>query len=256
MMSELDRAHAALQDGGAAEGMAFYRTLANAELFLLLEAEAVGEVMTPRVFDLTEGAVLLAFDSEDRLAGFADGPQPYAALPGRVIAGQMVGLDLSLGLNMGSGSASEVILPPEALKWMVQMLDQAPPRPAVEQIAGFEAPVVPKTVLKTLPAALSGAERAYLVGVRYRSGRREQLLAVIGVAERDEARVARAVTEALAFSGIDAGAMDLAFVTAEDGVLARMAGLALVFEPAPLAAKSQVDQSSAGKRKPGPPILR
>ena len=55
MMSELDRAHAALQDGGEAEGMAFYRALADAELFLLLEAEAVGEVMTPRVFDLTEG---------------------------------------------------------------------------------------------------------------------------------------------------------------------------------------------------------
>ena len=253
-MSNLDALYAELQAGG--DGMAFYRALADAELFLLLETEAEGEVVLPRVFDLAEGPVLLAFDSEERLAAFADGPLPYAALPGRVIAGQMAGLDLSLGLNLGSGAASEVILHPEALEWMVQMLDQAPPRTAVEQIAGFEAPVVPKKVLKTLPAALSGAERAYLVGVRYRSGRREQLLAVIGVAERDEARVARAVNEALAFSGIDAGAMDLAFVTAEDGVLARMAGLALVFEPPLAPAKAQVGPKQAAKRKLGPPILR
>jgi SseB protein N-terminal domain len=102
-MTELDRLYAAMQAGGDADGLAFYRALADAELFVLLKGEASGDVMEPRIFDLAEGAVLLAFDSEERLAGFSEAPLPYAALPGRVIAGQMVGQGLSLGLIWGRG---------------------------------------------------------------------------------------------------------------------------------------------------------
>ena len=230
MTSELDRAHAAMQTGGDAEGMAFYRVLADAELFLLLEAEAEGDVMTPRLFDLAEGAVMLAFDSEERLAAFADGPLPYAVLPGRVIAGQMTGQGpifgkrLSLGLNLGSGAASEVILPPEALDWLLALLDQAPPEAIQARIALFEAPMVPAAVLAALAGSLAGVDQARLVGVRYIDGRRGQMLALTGVMVAAQVKVARAVTEALAFSGIDAGALDVAFLKTDDPALDMMAG--------------------------------
>lgn len=252
MTSDLDRAYQALQDGGEAEGLAFYRALADVELFLLLEGEAAGEVMTPRVFDLAEGAVVLAFDSEERLAGFADGPQPYAALPGRVIAGQMAGKGLALGLNLGSAAASEVILPREALEWLVQMLDQAPPEAVEARIAGFEAPVVPAAVLRALTGSLPG--KAYLVGVRYGDGRRGQMLAVVGGAPND--KVARAVTEALAFSGIAAGTLDVTFLAADDPALARMAGLALVFEGQMPPGADVAAPVGPGMDRARPPILR
>ena len=165
-MTELDQRYAALLTGGDAEGMAFYRALADAELFILLEAEAEGDVMTPRVFDLEGGPVLLAFDSEERLAGFSDQVLPYAALPGRGVAGQMVGQGpeaenrLALGLNLGSGAASEVILPPEALDWLMAMLDQAPAEVLEARVAAFQAPSVPGAVLATLAGSLAGVARA------------------------------------------------------------------------------------------------
>ena len=64
MQTPLDHAHAAMQAGAEAEALAFYRLLADATLFLLLEREAEGERIAPRVFDLAEGPVLLAFDAE------------------------------------------------------------------------------------------------------------------------------------------------------------------------------------------------
>ena len=248
-MSNLDSRYAEMQAGG--DGLAFYHALADTELFVLLETEAEGEVMSPQIFDLAESAVVLAFDSAERLARFVAGPQPYAALPGRVIVGQMAGQGLALGLNIGVGAASEVILPPEALDWLMEMLDQTPPQATSDVITGFEPPDVPQAVLLALPLALIGATRAYLVGVCYKNGRRDQLLAVMGVAERDETRVARAVTEALAFSGLDAAALDLAFMTAEDAVLARMAGVALVFEPS-----RRISPAGPKKTKAPPPKLR
>ena len=233
MTTGLDAAYAALLAGGDGEGMAFYRKLADAELFLVLETEASGEVMTPRVFEVAGASLLLAFDSEERLGRFAGIAMPYAALPGRVIAGQMVGQEdseLSLGLNLGSGAASEVILPPEALQWLITMLDQAEPEALEAQVERFDPPAVPGRVLAALSDGLRGVERAYLVGVRYRGGRRGHLLALVGIAPAAEAKIARAVTEAMAFSGVEASTIDVVFLAADNGVLARMSGVALVFE--------------------------
>jgi hypothetical protein len=255
-MTELDQRYAALLTGGDAEGMAFYRALADAELFILLEAEAEGDVMTPRVFDLEGGPVLLAFDSEERLAGFSDQVLPYAALPGRVVAAQMVGQGLSLGLNLGSGAASEVILPPEALDWLMVMLDQAAPQALEVRVTAFEAPSVPGAVLGTLAGALVGVARAYVVGVRYDGGRRGQMLVLTGVEAAAEGKVLRAVTEALAFSGLDASALDTVFRDAGDALLARLAGVALVLE-GEVAAEVVPEVPSGPGMDPGrPPILK
>jgi hypothetical protein len=255
-MTELDVKYAALMSGGDAEGMAFYRALADAELFVLLEAEAVGEVMTPRVFDLADGPVLLAFDSEERMAGFSDSVLPYAALPGRVVAGRMVGHGLSLGLNLGSGAASEVIVPPEALNWLMVMLDQAPPVALELRVAAFQAPSVPGAVLGTLAGALAGVARAYVVGAQYEGGRRGQMLVLTGVEIAAEGKVLRAVTEALAFSGLDASALDTVFRDEGDALLARLAGVALVLE-GEVAAEVEPDVPAGPGMDPGrPPILK
>jgi hypothetical protein len=255
-VSHLDDLCAAMQAGGDAEGMAFYRALADAELFVLLEAEAVGEVMTPRVFDLADGPVLLAFDSEERLAGFSDRVLPYAALPGRVVAGQMVGQGLSLGLNLGSGAASEVILPPQALDWLMVMLDQAPAEALEARLAAFQAPAVPAAVLGTLAGALAGVARAYVVGAQYAGGRRAQMLVLTGVEAAAEAKVLRAVTEALAFSGLDASGLDTVFRPEGDALLARLAGVALVLQ-----GEAEVEAAPEVPKGPGmdpgrPPILK
>ena len=84
----LDTAHGAMEAAPADDvlRLQFYQRLADAELFVLLDREAAANTFAPQVFALEGGDTVLAFDSEDRLAGFVGGPAPYAALPGRVIA--------------------------------------------------------------------------------------------------------------------------------------------------------------------------
>ena len=107
----------------------------------------IRDSINPKVFDLEDGPVVLAYDSDDRLAVMGTGPLPYAALPGRIIAQHLAGQGVALGLNFGSGAPSEVMLPPEAMRWLAEMLDSQP----VQLEAQPEAFFAPQG----LPAALS-----------------------------------------------------------------------------------------------------
>ena len=80
----LDAAQASMDDSDQAR-LAFFQQFAESELFLLLDDKAEDQ-SAPLLFETSEGAFVLVFDTEERLAGFADGPVPYAALPGRAIA--------------------------------------------------------------------------------------------------------------------------------------------------------------------------
>ncbi|MEO0918892.1 MAG: SseB family protein, partial [Pseudomonadota bacterium] len=92
-MTPLDTAHAAMTDAPNDDRarLDFYERLADAELFLLLTEESDGTQVKPSVFETSEGAFALAFDREDRLTTFTEGPAPYAALSGRAIARQHPG---------------------------------------------------------------------------------------------------------------------------------------------------------------------
>lgn len=256
----LDAAHAALQSGGEAEALRFYQLLADAPLCLLLVREAEGEAIEPQVFDLSDGPVVLAFDSEDRLAGFQDTPAAYATLPGRVIAQGLAGQGLWLGLNLGTGAASETLLPPEALAHLLALLDVAP-QEAKARPAAFAAPILPPALEAALSLTLQGAAGlaagATLAGVTYDTGARGHLLALVGAAPAAEPALARAVAEALAFAGLEAAALDVTFLAPEDPGLRAMLAVGRSFaiaapeptEPAPMPAAPGTDPSR-------PPRLR
>ncbi|OYU39184.1 MAG: hypothetical protein CFE33_12265 [Pseudorhodobacter sp. PARRP1] len=258
-MRDLDQAYAAMQAGDAAAGLRFYRLLADATLFLLLEREAEGSRVDPRVFELDDGPVLLAFDSEDRLAVMGDGPLPYAALPGRLIAQQMLGQGLSLGLNFGTGAASEALLPPDALRWLCEMLDASPAE--VEAVpAQFFAPQgLPEALSDALTFTLGGAaglaRAALLAGVRYSDGRLGHMLAVIDAVPGAEDALARALAEALVFSGLEAGELDVTFLGAGDAVVTELARVAVVFEVPEPVFEMAVERTAPGMGDQ-PPRLR
>ena len=56
------------------------------ELKPVMEAEAQGDDIQPRSFDLPQGTTVLAFDREDRLSAFAGGAAPFAVFWGLWIA--------------------------------------------------------------------------------------------------------------------------------------------------------------------------
>lgn len=258
-MQSLDQAYAEMQAGDAAAGLRFYRLLADATLFLLLEREAEGARVDPRVFDLPDGPVLLAYDSEERLAALGQGPLPYAALPGRLIAQQMLGQGLSLGLNFSSGAASEVLLPPEALRWLCEMLE-AKPLEVEATPAQFYAPQgLPDALSDALRFTLGGAaglaRAALLAGVRYSDGRLGHMLAVIDALPAAEEALARALGEALVFSGLDAGELDVTFLASGDAVVAELARVAVVFEVPERVVEAAVERAAPGMDGK-PPRLR
>jgi len=71
-MTALDEAHAAMEaaPGEDAPRLRFYERVADAELTVLLEREATGDRIAPRVFEVEGAGYVLAFDLPDRGDGF------------------------------------------------------------------------------------------------------------------------------------------------------------------------------------------
>ena len=147
----IDLAHAAMEaaPGDEAARRRFYEVLAASELCLLLAHEPEGEVLDPAMFEPEGRPCVLAFDGEARLAAFAEGAAPYAALSGRALAGMLAGQGVGLGLNLGV-APSAILLPAEAVAWLAEMLPGAPLEVAARPVE-FRVPGgLPEAVLGAL----------------------------------------------------------------------------------------------------------
>lgn len=257
----LDAAHAAMTAApdDDAQRLRFFERLGDAELFLLLEGDAEGDAVTPQVFDPGAGPIVLVFDREERLSAFVGAQAPYAALSGRVIVGLLAEQGLGLGLNLDVAPSS-FLLDSDGVAWLAQTLGHGPDE-IEAQLAEVSAPTgLPDVLISALDTKLATAtglaQLAYLVGSLDAGGTRGHLLAFVGAAPGAETALARAASEALVFSGIDAGAMDVAFFDASDPVTARFARVGLRFDlpqPAPLRAR---DARAPGSDPDRPPKLR
>lgn len=257
----LDLAHAAMEAAPQDEAarLRFFERLADSELFLLLGAEPEGEKIQPEVFPTEDGEFVLVFDREERLAEFAGRIVPYASLSGRMIVQMLSGSGIGLGVNLDV-APSEMLVPPDALEWLCQTLEHNPE----EVEAGVEeilAPAgLPEVLLTALDAKLTTAaglaENAYLVGLRYEGGGQGHLLGFVNAQSGAEPALAQAVSEALTFSGIEAGALDVGFFAASDEIAGKLARVGLRFElPKPVEPSGQVP-SKPGSDPDKPPRLR
>lgn len=210
----------------------FHERLAEAELFLLLRAEAEGDRLDPELFDADGGRYVLAFDREARLAAFAGAPAHYAAVSGRTLAAMLRGRGVGVGLNLGT--PAETLVSPETVDWLAAVVgsDPAETEERPEELrppAGLPTALVEALAVK-LALAEGMARMACLAGVTYAGGRRGHLLAFVDARPGAEAALARAVGEALAFSGIEAGTLDVGFLAAADPVAATLARVGLRFD--------------------------
>jgi hypothetical protein len=216
--------------------LGFYERLADAELFLLLavepEDDTDGDRLSPQVFPLAEGPFVLAFDREQRLAAFTGHPAPYARLSGRVLAGMLEGQGTGLGVNLGA--PSEHLLPAGAVDWLAATLARAPEEVEAAPEELRRPAGLPEVVIAGLTTKLAAAEGlarfAWLAAVTYRGGRQGHLLAFTGTRPGAEAALARAASEALIFSGIEAGEIDVTYIRDSDPMAARLAKVALRFD--------------------------
>jgi hypothetical protein len=259
MTTPLDDAFTAMEaDGTDAARLAWFDRLAASELFLLLEAEAEGERVRPRVFDVEDGSFICVFDREDRLSGFAGEAAPYVSLSGRALSGMLAGQGLGLAVNLGTGA--EMILDPDAVDWLAEMLATRPDE--VEEAPEVIAPpgALPEALLTALDTRLASAaglaRRAALVAVGYAGDRQGHLLAFLDAVPEAEPSLARLVGEALSFSGLEAGTLDVGFFRSEDAIAPRLVRAGLMFDLPDLQ-----DPQAGGPVAPGtdpdrPPRLR
>lgn len=254
----LDIAHDAMQaDGREQSRLGFYERLSDAELFLLLDKDPDGDDISPTVFPVEDQKFVLVFDRAERLTEFTGTPSPYAAMSGRTIAELLVRQGIGLGVNLGVAPSS-ILIPAEAVEWLVNT--EVPAQNINEQPNEITPPTeIPEVLLSGLNTklAIAGglAQTAYLVSATYESGARNTLIAFVDAIPGAEQSLTQAVSEALVFSGIEVGSIDVAFFAAHDPICAKLARVGLRFDlpqPAPLA-----EQPAAPGMDPDkPPKLR
>jgi hypothetical protein len=257
-MTPIDRAHAQMEAAPESDAarLRFYECLADIELSLLLDDAPDGDNIRPRLFPVDGQDMVMVFDTEERLAEFAGEAAHFVALPGRDVARMLAGLGYGLGLNLGV-APSGIVLPPEALDWLCETLDNR-----AEEVDDAPLELFPPEVAADFLTALEGklgaaaglADSAYIAATNYADGRRASLLVFVGAHELAEAALTQAVTDAVSFSAepID---LDIAFVDAGDELLIELAAIGRSFD------MHLADPVTAPPRAPGsdpdrPPRLR
>lgn len=233
----------------------FFARFADAELFLLLEHEATGDQVSPRLFDLPDGRFVAIFDTLERLVTFAQHPSPYVSLTGRALALMLEAQHIGAILNPGDDLAYAV--EPDAMSWLRQVTEQ---EPAVvpAHITEVTPPLhVPEDLLKALDAKLAGApglaQAAYLVGVRYSAGADGYLLGFVDAVDGAQPALARAANEALGFSGLGAAALDVGFFAEGEDFAAKLAKVGLRFDLPKQEAGLRTGPSAPGMDPSRPP---
>lgn len=259
-LTPLDTAHALMDanpDDDATARLRFYERLADSELFLLLQTGAKGDNLAPEIFETDGEQYVLVFDTEERLVDFTGHSAHHAALSGRVIAKMLSGQGIGLGVNLAV-AASSILLPPEALIWLAQMLENAPKeitaRPTV-----FKAPAgVEQTMLAAIDTKLASAaglaESAYLVCAEYDDDSQGLMLAIIDALPAAHSALAKAVSEVVMFGAGDT-ALDVTFFARNDTICTKLAKVGLRFDLPKREAEAPVP-TAPGRDPNSPPILR
>ncbi|MBR9762216.1 MAG: SseB family protein [Rhodobacteraceae bacterium] len=256
----LDRAHAAMEAAPADDNarLRFYERLADSELFLLLAGEAEGEAAAPELFPVEDVSFVLVFDREERLSAFTARPSPYAAMSGRAIVEQLAGQGVGLAVNLETSSA--ILIPPEAVAWLAETIAHQPSE-IEAQIEAFHPPAgLPEVLITALDQKLATArglaDCAFLAGTEDEAGRRSHMLAFIDAIPGAEPSLARAASEALTFSGIEAGEMDVGFFRASDVHAGALARVGLRFDLPKPPEPQELTRAAPGSDPGKPPILR
>jgi len=256
----LDTAHAAMiaapEDDAAR--LRFYERMADVELYLLLEEEPVGDQINPKVLEAQDASFLLAFDRAQRLAEYAGDAAAYVALSGRNVAAMLDEQPIGIALNIDV-APSAILLPDTAVAWLRETLTNE----AAQVEAKIETVLPPKGLPESLIEAIDAklatatgmAANAWLVGVNYAGGGRGHLLAFVDTIPRAQDALVRAASEALTFSGIEAGAMDVGFFAHTDPTVAKLMKVGLRFD-LPQMETLQKTPRMPGSDPDAPPILK
>ena len=231
-MTPLDTAHAAMADGSDIARLKFYECFADGEVFLLLEGEAQGDKITPALLTDEDTNFVILFDRELRLSTYAGDVAPHVTLSGRGVVEMLKGQGIGIALN--PGEISDTLIAPQSIDWLATTLANRPEE-HTKTPSELRAPgTVPEALMQALDRKLASARglahSAYLAGVGYDDGSHGHLLAFVDAVPDAQPALANAVAEALTFSGVEAAALDVTFVTTDQPITERLARVGLRFD--------------------------
>ena len=260
-MTPLDQAHAAMETHPDNDAMRlrFYERLADSELFLLLEDEPTDDIAKPIIFPVESQQFALVFDSEERLVAFSRTPTPFVSLSGRMIANMLNGQGIGLGVNL-SVAPSSILLPDTAVAWLAKTLSVKPETAQAKPVAIYAPSAIPEILLTSLDtklATMAGvAKAAYLAEVAYEDAPKTHVIAFVEAIEQAQDAITTAVSEALTFSGIEAGTLDVMFLRGSDPICVELAKVALRFDLPELLEPKARTIAAPGSNPDKPPKLR
>ncbi|MBW7922886.1 MAG: SseB family protein [Rubellimicrobium sp.] len=258
-MTPLDTAHAAMEadPGDDTRRVAFYGLFADTELFVMLAGDSAGDDVQPALFDVEGARYLVAFDREDRLTGFTGEITPYAALPGRGLAAMIAGEGIGIALNAELPSA--MLIPPDAVDWLAATLAEGAHRLAARPRSFHSPQALPDALMQALGRGLAQSaglvSAAWIAGVTYEDDSTGHLIGFAGVPPGAEAALAGMVREALVFSGIDEGWLDVAVFAAGDPNIGAIDGVGRAL-PVPAPPPEAPPRPAPGTDPDRPPRLR
>jgi hypothetical protein len=181
------------------------------------------------------------------------------ALSGRVLASMLAGQGMGLGLNLDVAPSS-ILIPALAVTWLAKQLAQVPEE-IMSRVSEFRAPVgLPEPVIAALARKLSTAaglaQTAYIVGTVHEDRSEGYLLGFIDAVPEVHAALAKAAGEALAFSGLEDGGIDVGFFAESDPATAKLARFGLRFDLRQPAEPEIVTPVAPGSDPDKPPMLR
>lgn len=260
-MTPLDQAHARMEANVENETtrMQFYERVADSELFLILEQEPARDKVSPLLFEVDDQNFALVFDTEARMSEFTGSVTPFVAMSGRAVVEMLQGNQIGLGLNLGVAPSS-ILLPAEAVDWLKDTLGQGPEQLDARAVAVFTPGKLPEVLIQAFDAKLSTmqglAKAAYLAEMEYENRRKAHVLAFVDAVPEAHNAMAAAVSEALRFSGIEAGTLDVVFLNSTDPICGQMSKVALRFDLPEPETETMREVQAPGMDPDVPPILR
>ena len=218
-MSRMDKtyAHMLASPESDTAGLRFYEAFCDTNLSVLVNAD-----LSMQVFETSQGKIILAFDTEERVAEFVDQPTEFIKMPGRELVTQLRGTDTGIGLNLNVAPTSQ-ILTPEILAWISELLS-VDSTLLVDQVAGFSADcqlsAEDRTALTDRLANFAGrVEAAYLCGVTYTDGAMADALFIVDCDPTIEADLFTAMIETQKFAKEDVADLAIKFISSSSPAL-------------------------------------
>lgn len=259
-MTPLDKAKELMDAQPESSGarMAFYERVADGELFLVLEEEPKGETVKPALFAVDGRDYALVFDTSERLTEFTQNPTPYLSASGRQITGLLAGQGIGIGLNLAVAPSS-TLLPASAIAWLQNTLGAGPEQRQAKPKTILPPGDLPESLIRAFDAKLATmaglARVAYLCQMEFEGQPKSHVFAFVDALAEAEPAIAAAMAEALKFSGVEAGTLDVIFLPAQNPMAAQLAKTALRFD-LPLPEAKQIERVAPGSDPDKPPILR